>query len=82
MNGHESEIADDSGGQISQSFCRRSSLPKLLLMPGDRIYVFLHMIRNLHGCPSAEFGLNARNLLALLFLVVLVALGFSTLLIL
>jgi hypothetical protein len=55
MDSHESETANDGGGQIPQSFCCRPSPQKLLLMLGDRLYVFLHMVRNLHRLSSRGF---------------------------
>jgi hypothetical protein len=52
MSGHKSETADDGRGQISQSFRRRSSRQKLLLVLGDRTDVLLDMIWDLHCLPS------------------------------
>src|SRR5437763_1375196 len=48
MRSHEPEVPDDGGGKISHSFSGRSSVQKLLLMLGNRLDVFLHMIWNLH----------------------------------
>ena len=58
MSGYISEIADDGSRYISQSFRRRSSRQKLMLMFRDCVYVLLHLIRSLHCVASYELSLS------------------------